>query len=209
MAKRRRKMVQLELPARGRGGRRPGAGRKKGNRVSHSTRPRFPARFPLHVTLKIRADVGSLRTDKRFLRIQRSFRYGCDRFGMRLVEFSVQGDHIHLIVEAHDQESLARGMQGLSIRLAKGINRLSNRKGQIFADRYHARVLRTPAEVRNAVSYVLHNRKKHIRKAGHSVDDRYLDPYSSMTGESLWYFDNRGLAMVIANPKTWLLRNGP
>jgi REP element-mobilizing transposase RayT len=202
-------MVQLELPARGRGGRRAGAGRPRGNRVSHLKRARFPERFPLHVTLKIRADVGSLRTDKRFLRIQRSFRYGCDRFGMRLIEFSVQGDHIHLIVEAGDQRALTRGMQGLTIRLAKGINRLSNRKGQIFSDRYHARILRTPAEVRNAVHYVLQNRRKHDRKAGRRVDHRYVDPYSSMSGEALWYFDDSGLAMVIAKPKTWLLRNGP
>jgi REP element-mobilizing transposase RayT len=202
-----RKTVQLEFPARGRGGRRRGAGRPKGHRVSHLTRVRFPERFPLHVTLKIRADVGSLRTDKRFRRIQRAFRYGCDRFGMRMVEFSVQGNHIHLIVEAEDQKALARGMQGLAIRLAKGINRLSNRKGQIFSDRYHARVLRTPTEVRNAVEYVRHNQKKHVRKAGRQMDERYIDPYSSMSGEALWYVDQHGSSMVVAAPKTWPLRS--
>ena len=115
--------------------------------------------------------MGNLRTDKRFRRIQRAFRYGCDRFGMRMIEFSVQGNHIHLIVEAKNQSALSRGMQGLAIRLAKGINRLSNRKGQIFTDRYHARILRTPTEVRNAVRYVLHNQKKHVRKAGRAMDE--------------------------------------
>ena len=123
--------------------------------------------------------MGNLRTDKRFRRIQRAFRYSCDRFGMRKEEFSVQGNHIHLIVEAHDKDALSRGMQGLAIRIAKGINRLSNRKGQIFSDRYHARILRTPTEVRNAVQYVLHNQKKHVRRAGRAMDERYLDPYSS------------------------------
>src|SRR3954451_8426116 len=96
--RRKRKMVQLELPTWG--GRRKGAGRPKVKGVVlHRRRQPHKSRFPLHITLKIRREVGSLRTDRRFARIQRAFRYGKDRFGMRLVEFSVQGNHIHLIVE--------------------------------------------------------------------------------------------------------------
>jgi REP element-mobilizing transposase RayT len=200
-------MAQLELPARGRGGRRPGAGRPKGSRVSHLRRAQFPERFPLHITLKIRKDVGSLRTDKRFARIKRAFRYGCDRFGMRLVEFSIQGNHVHLIVEAKDRRALSRGMQGLAIRLAKGINKASNRKGQIFADRYHARILRTPAEVRNAVQYVRKNWHKHQREQGRWNHAWYVDPFSSMSGEACWYVDERArAALIVARPGGWLLR---
>jgi REP element-mobilizing transposase RayT len=200
-------MVQLELPARGRGGRRKGAGRPKLKNagVSHLRRAQFPGRFPLHVTLEIRKDVGSLRTDKRFARIKRAFRYGCDRFGMRLVEFSVQGNHVHLIVEAKDRRALSRGMQGLAIRLAKGINKASNRKGQIFSDRYHARILRTPAEVKNAIHYVRKNWHKHQRQSGRWSHDWYVDPYSSMSGEACWYVDEYGGALVVARPKSWLL----
>ena len=99
-------------------------------------------------------------------------------------------------------------MQGLAIRPAKGINRLSNRKGQIFSDRYHAQDLGAlPTEVRNAVRYVLHNQKKHVRKAGRAMDERYLDSYSSMSGEALWYVDEYGSSMVVAAPRTWSLRS--
>jgi REP element-mobilizing transposase RayT len=201
-------MVQLELPARGRGGRRPGAGRPtlKNAGVPHLRRAKFPGRFPLHVTLKIRKDVGSLRTNRRFSRVKRAFRFGCDRFGMRLVEFSVQGNHVHLIVEAQNKEALSRGMQGLAIRLAKGINRASNRKGQIFADRYHARILRTPAEVKNAVHYVRKNWHEHQREQGRWSHAWYVDPFSSMSGEACWDVDGEVGALVVARPTTWLLK---
>jgi len=47
------------------------------------------------------------------------------------------------------------------IRVAKGLNKLWARRGKVFADHYHDRILRTPREVRNALCYVLHNAKKH------------------------------------------------
>ena len=193
-------MVQLELPAKGRGGRRPGAGRPKRrpSRVSHLQRPRFK-KLPAHITLKVRDEVGYLRTQKRFLRIQRAFYAACDRLGMRLLQFSVQGNHIHLVVEALDQQKLSRAMQGLAIRLAKGINRASGQRGTVFADRYHAHLLKTPTEVRNAVHYVLHNRQKHRR-----THPWYIDEFSSASGEACWYVGDKGAAWVIVEPRTWL-----
>jgi putative transposase len=199
MKPRRKKMVQMELPERRWGGRRKGAGRPvtKGV-VLHRPRPQLKARFPLHVTLKVLDEVGSLRTDKRFLRIKRAFLYGCDKFGMRLVHFSVQGNHVHLIVEAADKLALTRGMQGLTIRLAKGVNRVSNRHGRVFADRYHARVLKTPTEVRNAIHYVLKNLHKHRR-----VHPGTVDVFSSVAGEACYLGKDR----VIVDARTWLLKS--
>src|SRR4051812_94321 len=206
----RRKMKQLEFRPTGRGGRRPGAGRpkRKTSGVPHLTRQTFSKQHPLHVTLKIRREVGDLRTDKRFLRIQRAFRYGCDRFGMRMLQFSVQGDHIHLVVEADNRDALSKGMQGLAIRLARGINRISKRKGPVFSDRYHARVLKTLAEVRNAVHYVFYNRQKHERQRGREPHPWYIDPFSSASGEACWYVDDQCRSgLVIAAPKTWLMNH--
>jgi REP element-mobilizing transposase RayT len=198
-------MVQMELPAKGRGGRRPGAGRPRGgkSRVSHLARPAFK-NLPVHITLKVLDAVGDLRTDRRFARIQRAFYFACDHLGMRLLQFSIQGNHLHLVVEAVDHQHLATAMQGMAIRLAKGVNRVSNRHGTVFADRYHAHLLKTPAEVRNAVHYVLHNRHKH-RPSTHPWD---IDKYSSASGEACWYVADGGeAAMVIVEPRTWLGRH--
>jgi putative transposase len=200
-----RAMRQLLLPCKGRGGWRPGAGRpkKKNAGVSHLKRPTLPKRFPVHVTLKVRGDVPNLRTEKRFLAAKKAFRYGCDRFGMRLIEFSVQSNHIHLIVEAKDRTSLSKGMQGLLIRLANQINRACERRGRVFADRYHAHILRSPSEVRNAVHYVKFNGNKHSK-----VAKEYIDGFSSAWPGAIQLED--GTYVVVA-PATWLLQhvNGP
>jgi REP element-mobilizing transposase RayT len=73
---------------------------------------------------------------------------GGHRADFRVVEFSVQSNHVHLLVEAEGAASLTRGMNGLEVRLARRINRALGRSGAFFADRYHARSLRTPTEVR-------------------------------------------------------------
>lgn len=79
--------------------------------------------------------------------LRTAFAAGSERFGFRLRQYSVQSDHRHLVVEGKDRRALSRGMQGLLIRIAKGLNRLWGRRGTVFADRYHDRILRTPREV--------------------------------------------------------------
>jgi len=181
------------------GGVRKGAGRKRHTEeLPHASRPLHKERFPVHVTLKIRRGIPSLRHEKRWLRIKRAFRYGCDKFGMRLCEFSVQYNHIHLIVEAADNKALAKGVGALEIRIAKSINRLLGRRGRVFVDRYHMRELRTPTEVKNAVHYVRYNWRHHGDGKGLPVD-----PFSSLCGQACWWDEE---TMTVAWPRTWLLR---
>ena len=169
---------QLELTfSPGRGGRRVGAGRppKAGRRrVPHRRRPIHRAGHPVHVTL--RTVCRSLRTQFVFPTVRAAL---CDancanpgRF--RVVQFSVQGDHLHLIVEASEHAGLVQGMRGLCIRMARRVNQLLSRKGRFFADRWHGRALGSPRAVRNALVYVLCNFRKHGCDRG-----AFLDPYSS------------------------------
>ncbi len=124
-----------------------------------------------------------------------------------MVHFSVQGDHVHLIVEAHDKAALSSGLRGLSIRAARALNRGAGRSGPVWADRYHARALSTPREVRHALCYVLHNSRKHCRQV-HS-----LDPCSSARWFDGWrghdpLFDFAVDPPPVARPRTWLLTTG-
>jgi REP element-mobilizing transposase RayT len=135
--------------------------------------------MPLHVTLRMAPHVYNLRSRRSFRVIAAALRVGADRFGVRIIQFSVQGNHIHLVVEAPDRRALARAIQGLSIRIAKGLNRMMGRTGRVLGDRYHARVLRTPTEVRRAVHYVVENARKHAAQRGESYGPGYVDPYSS------------------------------
>lgn len=86
---------------------------------------------------------------------------GGHRDFFRVIEFSVQSNHIHLIVEAEGAPGLTRGMLGLEVRLARRLNRALGRSGKFFADRYHSRTLETPSEVRSALHYVLNNHAHH------------------------------------------------
>ena len=162
----------------------------------------------MHVTMKLRRGLPPLRSRLAVRILWQCFARGRDRFGFRLVEFSIQRDHLHLIAEAPDCRSLARGMQGLAVRVAKNLNKGWGRRGTVFADRYHDRVLRTPREVRAALCYVLNNARHHRHWQHASAPD----PLSSS-----WWFDGfRALPPSPAPPgplpriaaRTWLLRVG-
>jgi len=193
-----RSSSQLPLPLPSRGGKRAGAGRKpKGPRalVSHKLRPRFKKPSPVHVTLRLHDAVWNLRSGRSYRRIKRCFEKSRSRFGARLIEFSVQGNHLHLILEADGNESLSRAMQGLCIRVAKSLNAMMRRSGAVFSDHYHSRLLRSPTELVNAIRYVLGNAAHHFGGEG-------ADPFSS---DGLAPGDRpRVLALAVG----WLLRVG-
>jgi putative transposase len=159
-----REPVQLEFPRHG--GRREGAGRPAGDRVSHHRRPAFDRIAPALVTLKLKRDVPSLRSSRRFAVIRQELIAARGRLGMRVVEFAVLGEHLHFVVEADSSVCLSRGMQGLCSRIAKALNRLLRRTGGFFADHYHSRVLRSPKELVTAIRYVLTNTQHHYGNAG-------------------------------------------
>src|SRR5207248_9975535 len=99
------------------------------------------------------------------------------RRGFRVVHFSVQGDHLHLIAEADDRASLGRGVRGLAIRVARAVNRALGRRGAVCADRYHARALTSPRAVRHGL--IVDRRK-------HSAGERGLGPRSSAPWITGW-----------------------
>ena len=190
--------AQIPLPFRPHGGLRRHAGRKpKGDKalVNHLSRPRFDKITPAHVTLRLDQTVPSLRSSRRFAVVRRCFAAAKGKFGLRLVEFSVLSDHLHLIVEADSNESLSRGMQGLNIRLAKALNAALGRTGHIFADHYHARLLLTPTDTASAIAYVLGNASRHYG----NLERGEVDVFTSTSSELRW---------LLAFPKGWLLTAG-
>ena len=193
---------QSEFPFAHWGGARRGAGRKPaGERacVPHRTRARFARPHPVHVTARLRAALPSLRTPVARTAIEHAFRAGRDRLGLRLVHYSIQSNHLHLLVEAADTLALCRGTRGLLGRSAKSLNGTWGRRGPVFEDRYHVHVLRTPREVRNALRYILGNSAKHgTRSFGPDPcsSARWLDP------------DIPEESRAIVPPATWLVRVG-
>ena len=127
--------------------------------------------------------------------------------GFRLVHYTVMSNHMHMLVEAPDAKRLSRGMQGLMIRMARALNRSWARTGKVFGDRYHARVLRVPRQVRNTVLYVINNARRH----GVQLDPKRPDPCSS----GRWFNGWRDFAkehftgvIPVVEAGTWLLSVG-
>jgi putative transposase len=175
-----KKDPQQELPFRRWGGARKGAGRKRQaerKNVPHRLRRRF-RNGALHVTVRVRREVWNLRTRRCFRALRRAFERGCERFGFRLVHFSVQGNHLHFVVEAPDAVALGRAMKGLEVRMARALNKVMDRKGPVFADRYHAELLRSPRQAAYAIRYVIDNWIRHAVREGWSVPSG-VDPYCS------------------------------
>jgi len=195
------KQKQLFLPFPKRGGRQPGAGRPRtreypgviGTLVPHLGRKAFVSRRAVHVTQRLRPGVGYLRKQGPAEVVLRAFRDAADLHGMRIAHYSIQGSHLHLVVEADDAVSLSRGMQGLCVRIARRLNRHLRRRGTVFADRYHANVLESRRQVANAVRYVVGNYRHHTREW---LRPGWRDEYATEATRPL------------AEPKLWLLRIG-
>ena len=218
---------EIQFPARekqpARGGKRPRAGRKpNGLRagVSHMRRPELSHRHPVLVTLRVVPEIGRLRRRDAYRAVRQALATSLirQRGRIRICHISIQGNHLHLIVEADDKRALSRGMQGFAISCAKHLNQTLRpsgaepRKGRVFADRYHAAILDGPRRVRHALSYVLNNWRRHREDLG---SRERLDRYSSGAAFGGWSDGARPVPigprdelLPVWYPQTWLLREG-
>lgn len=142
----------------------------------------------------MKSHVWNLRSSRAFRRLRSCFEKSRGRFGTRLVGFSVQGNHLHLIVEADDTAALSRAMQGLAIRIAKALNALLGLAGRVFDDHCFCRLLPTPTELVRAIRYVLQNHAHHFGASGGN------DQFSS----AVLAPDDSALDA----PRGWLFRHG-
>jgi putative transposase len=157
----------------------------------------------VHLTLRARAGLPSLRQQRVLASVQDAIAQASgERF--RVLHFSLQSNHMHLVVEAEDRDALGGGAHGLGIRLARAINKALSRQGTVWDDRYHTRPLTTPNEVRHGLVYVLMNVHKH-EPGRHPA----IDPFSSAP----WFdgFEDRPPARTsppTRPPRTWLAATG-
>ena len=208
--------LDLDLRRRGRGGARKGAGRPKSSKdVPHVARPEIAKRFPIHVGLRVRKDVGRLRRGPIYRAIARALQRTLAEAGFRVAHTSIQHNHLHFLVEADDKAALSHGMRSLTITAALAINRACGRSGRVFEYRYSAKPITNPRQMRNALAYVLNNWRRHKEDLCSDAAGRSrLDPYSTAIRFDGWQ-ETPQLAvrdnyepLPAAEPTTWLLRVG-
>ena len=159
--------------------------RRRGSGVPHDRREDMKGW--VHVCIKLQRCLPSLRRASEFELLEERFRLVKERFGCKLRQFSVQSDHIHLVIETETTSDLSRYMQGLQIRFAKALNKLWRRTGRVFADRFYASLCHSLQKLRATIRYVLNNGQRH--GAWDPLTNR-PDPYSS----GPWYVRWRGKA---------------
>jgi putative transposase len=180
--RRRRLPIQLTFDDRraltrdGRQKKRPGPKPAPRPKVRHRTRADHKRWNPLHVTMRAVNGLPTFRAQTLYTAFERAVRT-TKREDFRIVEYSIQDNHLHLLVEADDKQALARGMKSFSVRANRLFNvALGKKRGRVWGDRYDRRDLTTPRQVRNALVYCLANYKKHYRIT--SGEPR-IDPCSS------------------------------
>ena len=161
-----------------------------GTHLAHPyLRTASPGCLDVHTAGK--AEMGTYRTERSSARVG----LRANRDGFALVHYAVLSNHLHLFVTARDKRSLAKGMQGLAVRIARALNRHWRRKGTVFFDRYHSRVVKqTVHAIKKVLRYVLQNARKH----GVSLPAGQADPYSS----ARWFnwFDERAMRRPLRSP---------
>ena len=210
-----------------RGGKRRGAGRKpKGARSgeSHAVRAEFKPRHPLHVVVRVAPAVGSLRRRKMYQALREATIIAAVRERIRIVQISLQRTHVHLLVEAENNQVLARGLQGFQISAARNINTVlgeskhRRRRGRVFSDRYHLEVITSPRRAHHGLSYVVNNWRHHGEDQHGLARTWLVDPFSSGISfpdwkeledkPVMWPIREGYDPLVVRRPQSWLLREG-
>jgi REP element-mobilizing transposase RayT len=210
-----------------RGGKRTGAGRPKSGAFAsqpHKVREQFKASEPVQVTVRAVEEIHSLRRFDTYHAVRKAMVATFGRESFRIVHLSIQGTHIHLLIEADDRKALARGMQAFQISAAKHLNaaitkRLGlakRRRGRVFTDRYHVTIIRTSRHARHELAYVLNNWRRHGESTKRGASTWRVDPYSSGPSFDGWrdveareqMWPETYVPLPVWKPRTWLLREG-
>ena len=178
----------------------------------HREREKIPGNCPVHVTFRVRKDVPSLRTKRLVREFRRSLAKACERGRFRVVHYSIQRNHVHLLVEAQGKDELASGMKSVGARFARAVNRVFGRSGPVLEGRFHHHVLREPREVRNALAYVLLNVRKHRAQSRRGTPPVRLDEASSGRWFEGWKRPPPATRIAglrdVAPARSWLLVTG-
>lgn len=227
-------MVNRQIAERAAGAKvRAGLGRPKKKladgqlaRMPHGARVVFDRKTAVHVTLRCSARAPSLRSRRRYACIKRAIaRLRADQANFNVIHYAVLGNHLHLVVEADSQLALSKGMQRLTLSISRFLNAEGVRRqggsldpragkwssrlgwiGRIFADRYHAHLLKSLTEMTRALRYLRDNAAHHFGfTSGGMVGDQaaaaYVDPFCSFA------LPSREISLIVGAPSQGMLRH--
>ena len=144
--------------------------------IRHISRERIKVLTTLHLTIKVRENKADIKSKT----ILKALHHAIKRARMkqlRILHYTLEYNHVHLLVEATGNKILHSGMQAMGISFSKAINKIKCLKGSVYKNRYHFRSLKTRRELKNAILYIFNNARKHKRSLS------ALDPFNSLVHE--------------------------
>jgi REP element-mobilizing transposase RayT len=209
---------QLEFKKiKGWGGRRKGAGRKNlSGTVAHAAREKVDFRKPLHITIRLAPGLSGLRTKHLHEQFTAALLKAKAK-GLRVLHYSIQGNHLHMLAECADNQALAAGMNSFGTSFAKAVRKKLGGKGKVFDGRYHLRVLKNPMQMKNTLAYVLLNQAKHENLIPYNdrfSSSQYFNEWKALLGRKVgpiledWRKNQNSLPDYLSTPKSWLASAG-
>lgn len=144
--------------------------------IRHISRPTLRRPSSLHLTVKVLRNKAEIK-NKSVLKLLRHAIQRARLQGLKIIHYSLEYDHVHLLIEAENNHILGKGMQALGVSLSKGINRLKNLKGAVYKHRYHFRQITSPRQLKNVLGYIFNNGVKH------GTASSIVNPYNSIQAE--------------------------
>ncbi|MGZ3788931.1 MAG: transposase [Bacteriovorax sp.] len=144
--------------------------------IRHTRRPFLKKPSSLHLTVKIKKNKADLK-NKSVLGILKRAILNARRQGLKVIHYSLEYDHVHLLIEAENNHILGKGMQAFGVTLSKAINRMRRLKGGVYKHRYHFRQISGTRELKNVMKYIFTNGLKHKTAKG------IVNPYNSLRAE--------------------------
>jgi REP element-mobilizing transposase RayT len=144
--------------------------------IRHTRRFRLKKPSSLHLTIKVKENKADIQNK----RILKTLHYAIRRArlkGLKIVHYTLEYNHVHLLVESVDNKILHKGMQAFGITIAKAINKIKRTKGAVYKNRYHLRVIDSPRQLKNVLHYIFSNGVKHKRTKSQ------IDLFNSMIAE--------------------------
>jgi REP element-mobilizing transposase RayT len=144
--------------------------------IRHTERPLIKKPSSLHLTIKvekIKADI----KNKTVLSILKRAIQNARKQGLRVIHFSLEYDHVHLLIEAENNTTLGKGMQAFGVTFSKAINRVRKTTGKVYKHRYHFKAITSPKQLKNVMSYIFKNGVKH------GTSKSMLNGYNSIKAE--------------------------
>ena len=153
--------------------------------IRHTERPVITRPSSLHLTVKIKSIKADLK-NKSILKILKRAILNARKQKLKIVHFSLEYDHLHLLVEASNNIELSKGMQSFGVTIAKAINRRCKLKGGVYKHRYDFRKITSSSELKKVLSYIFNNGVKH--KTSTSI----VNPYNSIRAEKKYFIFYKG-----------------